>query len=50
MDCSRDWGMCDETAQECCAKLYPDDTCGADATGTRACSLASESGNIKRWK
>ena len=27
MDCSRDWGMCNDVDNECCAKLYPDDTC-----------------------
>ena len=28
VDCSYDWGLCDDTANppECCAKLYPDDT------------------------
>ena len=50
MDCSRDWSMCDHTAQECCAKLYPDDTCRVNEdTGNAEC-LVAELTNVTLWK
>ena len=49
MDCTRDWSMCDLTANECCAKLYPDDNCSLNNAGETEC-LVEEKTNMALWK